>query len=218
MLHSTLMWYWLKDKALIKKTELGCLSPVMRLNLHVWTYTDDWFVLNLFHITGLFLHFLKISENFWIELNWISLFKVSYVIIILHNDSSNLLKLCLINANRPKLIIIILIIQKIRTRILKIMFEQNRSKELYVTTLYLYNWQNICIFRCWDIQINPTWAMIVLHSLQGHASGFHELINFLNSLKEIEHLILFGKNSQILGPKYFRPKKRYSCYQLSDWP
>ena len=49
--------------------------------------------------------------------------------------------------------------------------------------------------------------MNVLHSLQGHASGFHELINFLNSLKEIEHLILFGKNSQILGPRYFRPKK-----------
>ena len=34
--------------------------------------------------------------------------------------------------------------------------------------------------------------MEVLHSLQGHASVFHELINLLNLLKELLHLILFG--------------------------
>ena len=42
----------------------------------------------------------------WIELNWITLFKVSYVILKLHN-SSHLLKVCLNNANRPKLTMII---------------------------------------------------------------------------------------------------------------
>ena len=31
--------------------------------------------------------------------------------------------------------------------------------------------------------------MFDLHSLQGHASGFHELINFSDSLKELQHLI-----------------------------
>ena len=41
--------------------------------------------------------------------------------------------------------------------------------------------------------------MYVLHSLQGHASGFHDLINFLNLLKELLCLILFGTSSQFLG-------------------
>ena len=41
--------------------------------------------------------------------------------------------------------------------------------------------------------------MYVLHSLQEHASGFHDLINFLNSLKELPYLILFGTSSQIFG-------------------
>ena len=44
--------------------------------------------------------------------------------------------------------------------------------------------------------------MYVLQSLQGHASGFHELINFLNLLKELLHLILCGTISQIFGPRY----------------
>ena len=44
--------------------------------------------------------------------------------------------------------------------------------------------------------------MHVLHCLQGHASGFHELINFLNLLKELLYLILFGTSSQIFGPRY----------------
>ena len=41
--------------------------------------------------------------------------------------------------------------------------------------------------------------MYVLHSLQGHASGFHDFINFLNLLKELLYLILFGRSSQILA-------------------
>ena len=44
--------------------------------------------------------------------------------------------------------------------------------------------------------------MYVLHSLQGHASGFHDLINFLNLLKELLYLILYGTSSQIFGSRY----------------
>ena len=47
----------------------------------------------------------------WIELNWISLFKISFVIIKLHN-SSHLVKVCLNNANRPKLKMVITIKKK----------------------------------------------------------------------------------------------------------
>ena len=49
----------------------------------------------------------------WIDLNWITLFKVSYVIVKLHNIS-HLLKVCLTNANRP--IIIMTIISNIKQR------------------------------------------------------------------------------------------------------
>ena len=65
----------------------------------------------------------------WIELNWITLFKVSYVILKLHN-SSHLVKVCLNNANRPKLTMIIKIKIKKTIRILKRKFEQNRRKRL----------------------------------------------------------------------------------------
>ena len=41
--------------------------------------------------------------------------------------------------------------------------------------------------------------MYVLHSLQGHASGFHDLINFLNLLKELLSLILFAQAPRFLG-------------------
>ena len=47
--------------------------------------------------------------------------------------------------------------------------------------------------------------MYVLHSLQGHASGFHDLINFLNLIKDVKellYLILFGTSSQNFGPRY----------------
>ena len=37
--------------------------------------------------------------------------------------------------------------------------------------------------------------MYVLHSMQGHASGFHDLINFLDLPKELLYLILFGISS-----------------------
>ena len=58
----------------------------------------------------------------WIELNRLTLFKVSYVIVKLRNRS-HLLKVCLNNAKRPK--IIMTIISKIKQiKILKIMFER----------------------------------------------------------------------------------------------
>ena len=53
----------------------------------------------------------------------------------LHN-SSHLLKVCLNNVNRPKLIMTIAIKQK-RIRYLKRMFERNRRKNLNVTTLFV---------------------------------------------------------------------------------
>ena len=65
-----------------------------------------------------------------IELNWIeiTLFKVSYVILKLHN-SSHLLRVCLTNANWP--IIIMTIISNIKQRkTLKGKFEQNQRKSL----------------------------------------------------------------------------------------
>ena len=65
-----------------------------------------------------------------IELNWITLFKVGYVIVKLHN-SSHLLKACLNNANRPKIIMTITIKIK-QIRILK--------RTLYVTgQIFLHN-------------------------------------------------------------------------------
>ena len=49
--------------------------------------------------------------------------------------------------------------------------------------------------------------MYVLHSLQRHASGFHDLINFLNLLKEILYLILIDTSSQSFGPRYLTDYK-----------
>ena len=70
------------------------------------------------------------SLGCWIELNWITLFKVGYVIVKLHN-SSHLLKVCLNNANRPKIIMTITIKIK-QIRILK--------RTLYVTgQIFLHN-------------------------------------------------------------------------------
>ena len=65
----------------------------------------------------------------WIELNGITLFKVGYV-IVKSDNSSHLLKVCLNNANRPKIIMTITI--KIKIRILK--------RTLYVTgQIFLHN-------------------------------------------------------------------------------
>ena len=44
--------------------------------------------------------------------------------------------------------------------------------------------------------------MYVLHSLQGHASGFDDLIDFLNLVKELLYFTLFGTSSQIFGSRY----------------
>ena len=41
--------------------------------------------------------------------------------------------------------------------------------------------------------------MYVLHSLQGHVSGFHDLINFLNLLKELLYLIYLAQALRFLG-------------------
>ena len=38
--------------------------------------------------------------------------------------------------------------------------------------------------------------------LQGYASGFQDLIVFLNSLKESLYVILFGTSSHIFVPRY----------------
>ena len=57
--------------------------------------------------------------------------------------------------------------------------------------------------------------MYVLHSLQGHASGFHDLINFLNLLKELLYLILFGTSSQIFWPRFLPTvshNERFLCF------
>ena len=58
--------------------------------------------------------------NIQIESNWITLFKVGYLIVKLHN-SSHLLKVCLNNANQPKIILTVTIKIK-QIRILKGLF------------------------------------------------------------------------------------------------
>ena len=35
-----------------------------------------------------------------------------------------------------------------------------------------------------------------------YVTGFHDLTNFLNLLKELIYLTLFGTSSQIFGPRY----------------
>ena len=57
--------------------------------------------------------------------------------------------------------------------------------------------------------------MYVLHSLQGHVSGFHDLINLLKALL---YLILFGTSPQIFGPRYLTTvshNERFSCFLLN---
>ena len=54
--------------------------------------------------------------------------------------------------------------------------------------------------------------MYVLHSLQGHASGFHDLINFLNLLKELYYL---AQAPRILGQNILRTvshNERFLCF------
>ena len=59
--------------------------------------------------------------------------------------------------------------------------------------------------------------MHVLLSLHRHASGFRDLINFLNLLKELLHLMLFGTSSQIFGQNILRTisdNERFLCFLL----
>ena len=73
------------------------------------------------------------------------------------------------------------------------MFEQNRYKNLYVTTLNVTG----KIFVYYEID-KPYFGNVCLAQPQGHASGFHDLINFLNLFKELLYLILFGTSSLYL--------------------
>ena len=57
--------------------------------------------------------------------------------------------------------------------------------------------------------------MYVLHSLQGHASGFHDLINFLNLLKELLYLYHFAQAPRFLDQDILRTvthNEQFSCF------
>ena len=45
-------------------------------------------------------------------------------------------------------------------------------------------------------------ATYFLHILQGQALGFHTLISFLNSCKDLQFLIFWGTMAHILGGSY----------------
>ena len=58
--------------------------------------------------------------------------------------------------------------------------------------------------------------MYVLHSLQGHASGFDDLIDFLNLVKELLYFTLFGTSSQIFGSRYLTDcKPQWTVFMFS---
>ena len=59
--------------------------------------------------------------------------------------------------------------------------------------------------------------MYILHSLHRHAPSFRDLINFLNLLKELLHLISFGTSSQIFGQNILRTlshSEQFLCFLL----
>ena len=88
----------------LKNTSSRLLQPFVVVFFSIIQLEKIAFVIisNYNHVHNILRHFD------WTELNWISLFKVSYIILKLHS-SSHLLKECLNNASRPKLIIIITI-------------------------------------------------------------------------------------------------------------
>ena len=54
----------------------------------------------------------------------------------------------------------------------------------------------------------------------GHASGCQGLTNFINLLKGIPYLILFGTSCQIFGPRYFtdcKPEWTVFMFSLLNW-
>ena len=59
-----------------------------------------------------------------------------------------------------------------------------------------------CMFN----QMKSIFAAYFLHILQGQSSGFHTLICFLNSCKDLQFLIFWGTMARILGPR-----------NLTDW-
>ena len=60
--------------------------------------------------------------------------------------------------------------------------------------------------RCMLNQMKPIFATYFLNILQGQASGFHTLISFLNSCKNLQFLKFWGSMAHILGPR-----------NLTDW-
>ena len=58
--------------------------------------------------------------------------------------------------------------------------------------------------RCMFNQMKPIFGTYFLHILQGQASGFHTLISFLNSCKDLQFLIFLGNMAHILGPRNFK--------------
>ena len=60
------------------------------------------------------------------------------------------------------------------------MFERKRRKKSYITTLYVTG----KIFAYYEID-KPYVDNVCLTQPEGHAFGFHDLINFCNFLKEI---------------------------------
>ena len=49
-------------------------------------------------------------------------------------------------------------------------------------------------------QMKLIFTTYFLHILQGKALGFHTLISFLNSCKDLQFLIFWGTMAHILGP------------------
>ena len=63
----------------------------------------------------------------------------------------------------------------------------------------------------------PKSATNCLHSLHGHLSVFHVLINFLNSTIVFEFLISSGTNDHIFGPRNVNVSLPYlSVYMVLD--
>ena len=60
--------------------------------------------------------------------------------------------------------------------------------------------------RCMFNQIKPIFATYFSYILQEQASGFHTLINLLNSYQDLQILMFWGTRAHILGPR-----------NLTDW-
>ena len=50
-------------------------------------------------------------------------------------------------------------------------------------------------------QMKPIFATYFWHNLQGQVLGFHTLISFLRSCKDLQFLVFWGTIAYILGPR-----------------